>query len=618
MTRFTAILGMTRLNAREGEHLVSTISATIGPTRRFDLKGVTVLTPEDCLIEENVDGGLVIGHRFEHSNLDAGCRGRVNRHDIPGCGRQLAIFDRSWGDFFFVSPGLDDRPATVARAPMGGISCYYTRVGELTVITTHIRDIQSAMRVNPQVDWNQVTRLLAFEQLRTVETCLVGISELFGGQCLQFADAAAKRVSFWSPWLSCRRDAQILDYEEAVATVRKAVLQTIATRARQFSRIVLTVSGGLDSSIVAASLQNAGVSFSCLTMFTQEKAGDEREYARKLTGHFGIDLLELPESLNDIDLERSGAADLPRPTSHAFSQSSDAAQIRIAGNIGADAFFTGGGGDSVFCYLASVTPVADCLREPRHWPKALGVADDIAAMTGTGIPTVILRGMRRAWLRRARYPWPRTDSLLSDSVVSLAPVSHPWLNVPRGGYPGKAGHIASLIAIQNNLEGYIREEVAPVVHPLMSLPIIEACLRVPSWMWCSGGRNRAVARDAFADLLPAAVVRRSTKGTPGGFIAKIYNEKRSQIRELLLDGLLASNDVLNRGALERLLADTFSVKTYDYLRVMLMVDAEAWARCWHTPGQSARAIAGTSQSIVTSARTCGSDSAPRRVPRRDI
>ncbi|MFD2134618.1 hypothetical protein ACFSLT_04130 [Novosphingobium resinovorum] len=37
---------------------------------------------------------------------------------------------------------------------------------------------------------------------------------------------------------------------------------------------------------------------------------------------------------------------------------------------------------------------------------------------------------------------------------------------------------------------------------------------MPSWQWRHGGRDRAVAREAFATALPAQITARRSKGAP--------------------------------------------------------------------------------------------------------
>src|SRR3546814_11360303 len=68
------------------------------------------------------------------------------------------------------------------------------------------------------------------------------------------------------------------------------------------------------------------------------------------------------------------------------------------------------------------------------------------------------------------------------------------------------------------------------VHPLMSQPIVEACLSVPSWEACRGGIDRSFARRSFARDLPASVIERRVKGGPDQFALPILRTQLPTIR----------------------------------------------------------------------------------------
>jgi asparagine synthase (glutamine-hydrolysing) len=56
------------------------------------------------------------------------------------------------------------------------------------------------------------------------------------------------------------------------------------------------------------------------------------------------------------------------------------------------------------------------------------------------------------------------------------------------------------------------------VSPLVSQPLIELCLAIPTWFWCADGQNRAIARKAFAGDLPPPTLARRSRGTSESFI----------------------------------------------------------------------------------------------------
>ena len=78
-----------------------------------------------------------------------------------------------------------------------------------------------------------------------------------------------------------------------------------------------------------------------------------------------------------------------------------------------------------------------------------------------------------------------------------------------------------------------------MLNPLVSQPVMEACLAIPSWQWREGGFDRAVAREAFRKDLPDLIAWRRGKGGPDGFTAPDRRSFPPAIRERLLDGLLA-------------------------------------------------------------------------------
>jgi len=141
-------------------------------------------------------------------------------------------------------------------------------------------------------------------------------------------------------------------------------------------------------------------------------------------------------------------------------------------------------------------------------------------------------------------------------------------------------HIAWLLQIQNHLEGYGREQQLMSLAPLMSQPIIEHCLQIPTWMWFRDGLNRVIARDAFAEMLPSEIIQRRSKGTPDSFIVEIYEANRAKIRSLLTDGWLASQKIIDLPTVLTVLDDPRPAHGTAYRRIMTFADVEAWVRAW--------------------------------------
>jgi asparagine synthase (glutamine-hydrolysing) len=125
---------------------------------------------------------------------------------------------------------------------------------------------------------------------------------------------------------------------------------------------------------------------------------------------------------------------------------------------------------------------------------------------------------------------------------------------------------------------------------LVSQPLIELCLQIPSYVWITGGRDRAIARRAFASALPSQIVRRQGKGAIDQANLVICDANETYLREMLLDGELVREGLLDRRRLESYLTRGASRAGYEYNDVLRHhLCTEVWLRRWVQTRQRAAA-----------------------------
>ena len=524
------------------------------------------------------DHGAIAGFVFRRGSPDPLASLSAADTGLIAAGGGQFLVDAHWGGY--VALIEQEQGISVLRAPLGDLGCLVATGPDGIAIASDMALLHAA-GCRATIDYEALARHLAAPDLRRAETCLAGVEELQGGSRLDLGDGEHRVEQAWSPWTVAAPSKQLSDPDEARCRLRDAVRHAVAASCRPHGKVVLRLSGGLDSSIVAVALAEAGIETIALNLLTEDAASDERRYARLVAEATGIKLVERRRQLDSVDLEVSAAANLPRPTARAFVQSVMQQANPLADDACAGALVDGGGGDNVFCSLQSIRPVVDCMMSGTGWNQVRDTARSVAMLAQVSLWTVL----RRAWVARARhvsrYDFPLDVRLLSTDAARFAHggASHGWLDSPDGALPGKAAHIGLIAVAQSVVEGFDPRDPLPLVSPLISQPVIETCLRIPSWLWFDRGHNRAVARQAFADRLPIAIVERRSKGGPDGFIAQLYHHRRDRIREMLLDGLLAANGLLDRSALDTMLAERGPVQSHNFIRVMQLVDAEAWARC---------------------------------------
>ena len=127
-----------------------------------------------------------------------------------------------------------------------------------------------------------------------------------------------------------------------------------------------------------------------------------------------------------------------------------------------------------------------------------------------------------------------------------------------------------------------RSLVADVIHPLLAQPIMELCLRTPTPVLTSGGRDRGLARHAFSHRLPDAIAGRRTKGSLGGYYARTVAGSLAFLRPFLLEGRLAQMNMINVARLEALLTREQLIIRGDYPSILFTALVESWVREWES------------------------------------
>ena len=127
------------------------------------------------------------------------------------------------------------------------------------------------------------------------------------------------------------------------------------------------------------------------------------------------------------------------------------------------------------------------------------------------------------------------------------------------------------------------------VEPLVSQPLIEVCLRIPTYVLINGGKDRAIARRAFASDLPREIVQRHAKGGMEEYAKQILMRNIGFVRDVLFEGELVKRRFLDRSKLEQALSDrphkvgSAMAEIYTYLSI------EAWLSVWKTRRQASAA-----------------------------
>jgi asparagine synthase (glutamine-hydrolysing) len=519
---------------------------------------------------------LLVGQIFSGGGEPLADVPRLDGTSVPDLARALQGL---WGNFVLFRAEADERIAY--RDPSASVSVYRLGKGSGAVF---VSDAAIAAKLGllgaARIDLRFAVHWLQFPFLRNPRTGIEQVTELLPGTAAtQSGTGRWTETALWRPAEFVRRSDAILDLGDAAGRLRELAPGVVQAQAGT-RPILLQLSGGLDSSILAACLSHAGRTVLCVNFATRGRDGDERSYARDVAAAFALPLAELRETgprAIEPDPEprfRPGVNPLLAP----FEQ----AVAGAASEHGASLLVDGAGGDNLFCSITTASPVLDALAwggigAARH------AAGDIALRAGCTWWEVLAAVGRRLATRRAR--WKEDRTFLDAAALLQRAELHPWLEGLGAAPPGKYEHVEALVHIQHFLDR--GSTGLPRLHPLMAQPLLELCLRIPSWLWMRGGRDRAVARHAFAGLVPRSVLERRAKGSLQSLFHRSFATLRGQMLDLLMSGGLRSAGILDSGALEAALGGEDWMREEVQLRVSELVALELWLQSWRACRQRA-------------------------------
>jgi asparagine synthase (glutamine-hydrolysing) len=552
------------------------------------------------------DRGVVLGKLFATSpageaiptsiaELDA----NASQSIIASAGARL--IERYWGRYVAFLRDPSTRVTRVVRDPTAAMPCFFATFRGVTLFFSRAEDCASLYLLQFSINWPYIGAFLCIPALQTRQTGVDEITELQPGECLQLDSEGARSTKlYWDPIRLARSNA-IEDVGEAIESVRDVTRSCVWAWSSCYPRIIHLLSGGLDSSIILSCLRSAPArpDVTCVNYFSKLSSEmDEREFARLAATAADCELIEYEDEICDVRLE--SILDFPRTAriwSRLYHLQHSGFEGKLAAGCRASAIFRGIGGDQLFCQGGTTLAVVDHLYERGLRHGFFEGAARAARREKISLWSVLNTAVRMAWFASPWMPEKLAgefSSLVPPAVIAATKANqsfaHPWLPATRGVAPGKLWQIFSISNHADFYDPLARPDAPERVAPLLSQPLMETCLRIPTYILNTGGRDRAIARLAFEQELPREIFSRRTKGLIDSFLMQILSSNLSFVRELMLDGILVKEGLLDRRRVETVLADRHSMVGPEAAELVAFhLSTEAWLRSWIASGQRAAA-----------------------------
>lgn len=534
------------------------------------------------------DQGVVLGKLFQRGRADSppsdvNVFGSRDAERVRSSGGHALVRDY-WGRYVaFLRTASGS--TCVLRDPSGTLPCFWVRHDGVAIVFSWIEDILPMLSAgeSPRVSWDAIAAFLLWGTLGGRETALEGVSQVLPGEVVDLATGHSTLL--WNA-VDIARSPTTHTGAEAEVLLRDTVHASVRAWASCYDTILLRLSGGIDSSILLSALSpgTTHTDVLCVNYHSPGSDSDERSYARLAAARVGRDLIERERDPGfRIDRVLTMArTPVPLPYAGSMNATTDAALARAHS---AAALFTGAGGDPLFFEYPRWWPAADYLQEKGFDAGFLPAGLDAARLGRVSVWRAIAFAIAERMLPHAAARERAFDVArlvghgILDLTIDRARFTHPEL--ARAQLPlGKQMQTASLMHPLGYYDPFERSFAPERVNPLLSQPLVELCLGLPTYLLTQGGHGRALARRAFASDLPAAIINRRSKGGMDEHLRDVLLANLDFTRGILIDGELVRRGLLDRALVEELLSGRPTARTSPLSQVHAWIGIEAWVRRW--------------------------------------
>ena len=494
----------------------------------------------------------------------------------------------------------------LARDDMGVKPLYWAKTGEAIVFASEIKALLSFPGLRRDLDAAALRDHLTYLWAPAPRTLLKDVKKLEPGCAMWVKAGQVERHFRWADTPACSPIQDISD-EEAIDQVRSALHQAVQRQLVSDVPIGAFLSGGLDSSAVAAFAQRAapGSRLQCFTI-GMDAASMRREglvadlpYARQVAAHLGVDL-------HEVQATPAMADELPRMIWHLDEPQADPAPLnvlaisRLARQQGIKVLLSGAGGDDIFTgyrrhrllqlELAGYGRLPQMARSAiaaaaRHLPtdnlffrrlrKGLGqthLSGDqrIASLFEWLEPEWVDKVLSPDMLHQSRHPNPLVEALAE------LPASVPGLN--------RMLHLECRhFLADHNLNYTDKMSMAAGVEvrvPLLDRDLVRLAFSLPLRVKQRGRQGKWVLSQAVRNMVPASILNRPKTGFALPLRAWLHGPLNALMQDTLSPQALHRRGIFNPQGVQQLIKADAQGHVDGAYPLLALICTELWCRAF--------------------------------------
>jgi asparagine synthase (glutamine-hydrolysing) len=525
---------------------------------------LTRITPDDCFDRQPItsaDGRLILvfaGRLDNRSELLANLgRGPRAIEETPDSqlrcvlwGDGASCLSRLVGDFALSVWNTREQQLFLARSPLSLQPMYYWRNASAVAFATMPKGLFALSYVPRELDRERLADFLVSAPPDQGSSFYRGIQRLPAGHCMRISRGQREIRRFWSP---PALESLSMSDADCIEAARSLFDRAVSDRLRCHTPVGIMMSGGLDSTSVAAS---AAISLGPehLSTFTEVPSevwcgkvmpgryGDETRYVEAMRRRYSNLESNLIRADGRFYLDR--LAELFHATEEPYANASNRVWVEsileFCQQRGLRAVLTGAAGNLTISWpgrdllprLLRGAKWSRALREARGLRKHGQARSTLRALAAHGIMPLLPPPLWRAVQRlrnprdsalRTSHPWLVSSMIHPEFARSqrilerAAAKSHDFRPGPVSN--SRQLRIQTLEHMNDGLSGIITGYRTlygvEMRDPTSDQRLVDFCLSLPEEMYLRDGTSRYLMREAMASRLPNEILAQRQRGQQG-------------------------------------------------------------------------------------------------------
>ena len=470
-----------------------------------------------------------------------------------------SLLDDLDGMFAFAILDEKNERLFLARDRFGEKPLYYAPLheGKGLAFASEMKALFPFPGLDNRLDVAAIAQFLAVGYVPAPRTHFQGVRKLMAGEALSLAPGAGLRTwRYWQPRIE-PNGTKPPSREDAIASVRARVLESVRLRLRSDVPVGAFLSGGVDSTYIASAIRDLqpGAKFSTFCASFDDQQLDESPYARQVAEHLGTDHHEVHFSSGDllaifdelIDHYDEPFGDVSMfPTFAVCRAARQVCKVMLSGDGGDECF---GGYTEMFGYYR--------WHHVRRTALANAAAKGLLRLWGRDWRGIGLLGFlsKNDW--ELLYPAERRNAVASCFLPDHRSAAERGLRELEVRALEHARLPYPLSAFEATASSYLPEQIMVKVDrasmraslecraPFLNPDLMQFATSLPLQYHFRAGTGKAVLRDALPPWVPREIRWRQKRGFTPPLCRWLRGELKGEMQRSLDEGLGELRHLLN-------------------------------------------------------------------------